>query len=207
MPITISCEVCNKTFTVKPYRAKTARFCSRQCGGKWHMANREMPRAHLSGNQHRKGKRPTNAFTSEQVSGKANAKWVAGERFECEFCNKSFFVKPWIIRQNGSPRFCSRECFRESGTFLGEKSPNWVGGPQTYRGRSWQKARSLVVKRDNGACQRCGRVVGDSISVHHIRPFREFASEAEANAMDNLICLCQSCHMKVEPRQPCQSSA
>jgi len=30
--IEITCKVCNKTFKVKPYREKTARFCSHRCG-------------------------------------------------------------------------------------------------------------------------------------------------------------------------------
>jgi hypothetical protein len=36
----IVCEVCRATFTVRPYRATTARFCSRRCGGAWHAKQR-----------------------------------------------------------------------------------------------------------------------------------------------------------------------
>ena len=165
------------------------------------MAHREMPHEHLIGNQHRKGKRPTNAFTSEQVSGSNNAKWVDGKPFICEHCSKVFYVKPWLIRQNGTPRFCTRECFEQSGVFVGEKSPSWVGGPQTYRGRNWRKTRLAAVERDSGVCQLCGKVIGKSIPVHHIYPFREFETEEQANVLDNLICLCQSCHMKQEPHE------
>jgi predicted HNH restriction endonuclease len=42
--------------------------------------------------------------------------------------------------------------------------------------------------------------------VHHIRPFREFRDSAEANQRENLIGLCQSCHMKTEPRIKGQSA-
>jgi hypothetical protein len=196
--ITKVCEVCGKEFSVKPYRAKTARFCSFACGGKWHMTHRVMRGPDMRGNTYRKGLRPTNAFTSERVRGSNNPRWVQGETFVCEHCGQSFTRKPWLVRQNGTPRFCSSKCFRASGTFRGERSPTWVGGPKTYRGRGWRKARLLAVERDKGTCQRCGKVLGDSIPVHHKRPFREFATAEEANALDNLICLCQSCHMKRE---------
>lgn len=198
--VTKVCEVCGKEFSVKPYRAKTARFCSFACGGKWHAEQRlaRIPKpwaaANLDGHRH---KSPTR-FTSETARGSSNPRWVDGETFTCEHCGKTFTVKPWVVRQNGTPRFCGRGCFIASGAFRGENSPVWVGGPQTYRGRSWRKARSLAVERDGGTCQRCGKVLGKSIPVHHIRPFREFATAEEANALDNLICLCQSCHMKRE---------
>lgn len=196
--ITKVCEICGKSFSVKPYRENTARFCSKVCGGKWHMTYRIMRGPDLRGNTYRKGMRPTNAFTSEQVRGRNSPCWKEGESFTCEHCGKSFRVKPWIIRQSGKPRFCSRACFCASGVFRGERSPTWVGGPQTYRGRSWRKARLLAVEHDQGTCQRCGKNLGQSISVHHIQPFREFATEQEANVLENLICLCQSCHRKQE---------
>jgi 5-methylcytosine-specific restriction protein A len=80
----------------------------------------------------------------------------------------------------------------------GEKSPFWVGGETTYRGKGWVEARLSAVERDKGVCQSCGKVVGRSISVHHIKPFRLFDNIKDANALDNLICLCQSCHMRIE---------
>ena len=198
--ITKTCEICGKAFLVKPYRAKLARFCSFECGGKWHaqtrLAHTPKPWAAANLDGHRQ-KSPTR-FTTERVKGKGTLNWIEGTEFTCEHCSKVFQVKPWIIRQNGTPRFCSRECFRTSGCFVGDKSPAWVGGPSTYRGRSWLKARLLAVERDKGTCQGCGKVVGSSIPVHHVHPFREFETAEAANQLDNLICLCQSCHMRQE---------
>lgn len=40
--IALACEICGTPFQVKPYRAKTARFCSRRCGGTWHLRHRKI---------------------------------------------------------------------------------------------------------------------------------------------------------------------
>lgn len=195
-----ACEICGGEFTVKPYRALTARFCSQACGGKWHMENRKMPNDHKIGNSYRKGLSPTNAFTSEQVSGENNPKWVPPIDLTCSMCERIFQTKPWILKQNKSVsghRFCTDLC---RVTFMrGENHPLYVGGPVTYRGRGWIEARKLAVARDKGVCQECSKYVGDSISVHHKIPYRTFSTPEKANQIENLICYCQSCHMKLEP--------
>ena len=164
------------------------------------MSNRQMPNDHKKGNEWRNGMRPTNAFTSEQAK---TMNVVQGEIHQCAECSKQFEVKPWVARQNSSKsgnRFCCQACHssymkREQS---GEKSKLWVGGITTYRGKGWLTARLLAVERDGGACQNCGEIIGTSIPVHHIKPFRTFASAAEANELSNLLCLCQSCHMQIE---------
>jgi hypothetical protein len=60
--ITKTCEICGSAYQVKPYRANKARFCSQQCGGKWHMSVRAMPNDHKVGNKWRAGQPPENAF-------------------------------------------------------------------------------------------------------------------------------------------------
>lgn len=164
------------------------------------MLNRSMPNDHKIGNKWREGLRPANAFTSKQAK-EMNS--VERESFKCAHCGNSFEVIPWIVRQNktkSGDRFCSKSCHslfkaeRESGP----NSKQWVGGITTYRGKGWLEARMLAVERDKGTCQTCGKVIGKSIPVHHIIPFRMFESTAAANHIDNLVCLCQPCHMKME---------
>jgi 5-methylcytosine-specific restriction endonuclease McrA len=200
-----NCETCGKGFTVKPYRAATARFCSFTCGGSWHAKTRLalVRKPFALGNQLRKGLRPAHTFTSEEVSGSKNIKWQEGVVLTCHQCAKVFRRKPWLIRQNNKNSkvfFCSRACFTKSEIWKGEKSPCWVGGPKTYRGRGWKQARLKAVERDDGTCQGCGKRIGPSIPVHHRTPYREFATPEEANRLENLVCLCQSCHMRQEPR-------
>lgn len=203
------CEVCGIQFSVKPYRAATARFCSQKCGGKWHMQNRAMPNEHKVGNQWRKGLRPANAFTSEQAR---TMNIVEGERHICRNCGAAFELKPWLARQNQSKsgeRYCSKKCHSDvmARERAGQLSTQWVGGITTYRGKGWLIQRRHAIERDAGTCQACGKIVGPSIPVHHIRPFRLFSTAADANALANLICLCQPCHMKVENSSPGETDA
>ena len=195
--VTLTCEVCGAAFGVKPYRANTARFCSYQCGGTWHLQNRPNPHPDPTGNKFRAGLPPTNAFKKDQNRGRQSPSWVEPLVFTCEHCQNTFERKPWMVKR-GAPRFCSRRCFTASGAFRGEKSATWVGGPTTYRGRGWLAARAKAIERDGGRCQICGRYKGSSIPVHHVIPYREFQTATAANVIENLVCLCPSCHMRLE---------
>lgn len=202
----LNCEVCGENFTVPPYRAKTARFCSQKCGGKWHCTNRLVgnDKSYMAGNRYAKGRRPVNAFTPAQVKGEKNHKWVAAVTITCEFCHKPFPLKPHAAKGR---RFCSRSCFTQSGAFAGEKSPCYVGGKNSRRGRSWRRIRLQIVGAQNGKCADCPKHLGLSLPVHHIKPWREFDSEAEANKLSNLVGLCQSCHMRREAAYGRESKA
>ena len=172
------------------------------------MSVRKMPDAHKIGNKWREGMRPANAFTSEQAR---TINLVPCIVVKCFHCGLDFGVKPWIFKQNKSKsgkRFCSNSChgLYKKVNESGANSAQWVGGITTYRGKGWTEARRAAVIRDSGVCQDCGKVVGSSIPVHHIIPYRMFNSASKANSLENLVCLCQSCHMKVESRnQPCQA--
>ena len=98
--------------------------------------------------------------------------------------------------------YCSKSCRSEHRrvALSGPNAPVWVGGPKTYRGRDWQRTRMRVVIEQCGHCAHCSTFVGRSLPVNHIRPFREFQAPEEANRRENLIGLCQPCHMRAEPR-------
>ena len=51
----------------------------------------------------------------------------------------------------------------------------------------FRKTKKLAIERDNGLCVLCGRVAAD---VHHI----VFRSQLGTSDLDNLVCLCRSCH-------------
>jgi 5-methylcytosine-specific restriction endonuclease McrA len=136
--------------------------------------------------------------------GAENGKFVPDVTLDCVACGGTFTRKPHRV---GGPefrgRYCSAQCrdiYRRDHE-AGPASPYWVGGAKTYRGRDWKRIRLLVVREQEGTCAHCGLFVGDSLPVNHIRPFRWFATAEEANQRENLVGLCQPCHMRAEPRR------
>lgn len=82
-----------------------------------------------------------------------------------------------------------------------KKHWNYQGGAVVRRGQSWGIQRKAARERDHYRCLGCGITeakLGKKLSVHHVIPFRRFATHAEANRLENLVSLCQSCHMRLE---------
>jgi 5-methylcytosine-specific restriction endonuclease McrA len=84
-----------------------------------------------------------------------------------------------------------------------EHHPRWKGGitPERqalYASREWKAAARAAKKRDGHACRRCGlmkkRGDGAPFDLHHVVPFECVALRA---AVDNLVYLCEPCHMWV----------
>ncbi len=92
-----------------------------------------------------------------------------------------------------------------------------IFAPNDY-GPNWDEQREAARQRDGFRCRQCGapspvgavttgegRGGGRQHDVHHIRPFREFGyvrgqneNYKLANALENLITLCPTCHHRVE---------
>jgi len=88
----------------------------------------------------------------------------------------------------------ARENIRKSQ--LGEKNHNWSGGKITERQKGindwkWREARIKCLERDNYTCQKCG--VKKQLCAHHIIPYGKVIDDT----IENLITLCESCHMKI----------
>lgn len=78
--------------------------------------------------------------------------------------------------------------------------------PNDY-GPNWMQQRDLARQRDGYACVECGKAEGPAQQhhVHHVVPFRKFGyrrgeNEAylQANALDNLMTVCPTCHRRIE---------
>lgn len=190
------CGSCGKPVSVRPveHEAGRGRYCSRRCAGlvsgKAKLAKRSVYEAN------------SGSFKAGEHLNTNHPRWVEPIRFTCEFCGSGFELKPWVVRQNGGARFCSKQCrSRYRSVFMsGSNAPDYVGGKLTYRGPDWIEARTVVIVDQKGACAHCGKFLGKKLPVHHIKPFREFETSGEANVRSNLVGLCQSCHMKAEPR-------
>ena len=173
--------------------AKRKRFCSRRCLG--------MSNARRLNATRRDPKEWAAANLPPPRYGRAHPRFAEPIALTCKQCGSLFGRKPWQMRQAGvTGDFCSARCrglWRKT-NLSGENSPHWLGGPKTYRGRGWKVARLAAVERQGGRCADCGKHVGVSLPVHHIRPFREFQTPLDANRAENLVGVCQSCHMKRE---------
>jgi len=167
------CLNCSETFEYNPNWEGEVKFCSMDCQNE----------ARRSGVWN-----PNSGLTTE----KSTCRWC-GEGFEFE------------SRHNRS--LCSEKCRREWLSWyrskqVGEDNHQWKGGyTDVDRGENWRLIRREALKRDDYSCQNCGVKHSETenwLTVHHIKPFRLFEKEEEANRMDNLITLCPTCHGKVE---------
>lgn len=88
----------------------------------------------------------------------------------------------------------------QQGIRKGKRCSWYKGGWIKDRGPDWLRVRKNILERDNYCCRHCGMTQKESrakrhaLSIHHIIPWRV----SHDNGPDNLLTLCQSCHMKEE---------
>lgn len=86
----------------------------------------------------------------------------------------------------------------------GSENPLWRDS-KGY-GDSWKQQREKALRRDNHRCRVCLKTeaqIGCSPSVHHIKPrfyWNVKEEHEEMNSLNNLICLCMSCHGRLEEK-------
>lgn len=179
--VELACEYCGKVFTRNLFEAqKTKRhFCSRKCFGKW------LSQHHPRGKNH-----PSYAGRIERT---------------CKHCGRKFETFPaWAKR--GESIFCSKECYStwQSGRPSTSTSPATLDEHRRRNyGPDWKQQRNKARQRDNYTCRLCNITENElekQLDVHHIVPFKEFGLKhhKEANQLDNLICLCPSCHLALD---------
>ncbi|MFB6295776.1 MAG: HNH endonuclease [Halobacteriales archaeon] len=144
---------------------------------------------------------PTCVAESEEFLGEARE--VDAERVteSCKQCGETMEVLRSDWERDGRT-FCSLDCYGEwlSEHRVGEDHHQWKGGDISYGGE-WWSVRRKARERDDHRCQRCGKTkdeIGREPDVHHIEPVREFDDPADAHRLDNVVCLCRSCHRTVE---------
>lgn len=167
--VVLECTVCGEEYSQKHSKKDNSRFCSRNCVGEW---------------------------MSENMTGENNRYDYNQIQFICEWCGDSYSA---VASRKNSTRFCSQKCLVEwrSREYSGENHPRWKGGKDYYRGSNWYRQRKKARERDNCECQHCGKKDAD-LDVHHIIPYRDFDDYEQANRLQNLITLCDSCHSHAE---------
>lgn len=192
----LTCAACGNEFSraVSHIKGKHgSQFCSRAC--------------HYAGRSTSATKRVVTKPYTYTAEGKAAlieaARKPKGRRVfhhaTCLNCGQHFDdVQGWRKRKSGMT-FCSLDCcnaYRK-----GANNPAWRGGYPGYYGPDWRALRRAARVRDDYTCQRCNKVMkrpGRVPDVHHIVPVSSFAEPNDANTIDNVVCLCHSCHMHVE---------
>ena len=170
--ITIICEICGRSFQVKNYRAKTARFCSQQCGGVWHAKNRLAQYKHTFTSENaprRYGQVPPNAFQA------GDTPWNKGKKgIHCS--PDTEFKKGYISHKRvpvGTVRIYARKNRDDVRAFIKTAEPN-----------TWKLRSVAIWEAVNGPIPR-GKV------IHHID------EDTLNDTIENLQLLSRAEHLKV----------
>ena len=108
----------------------------------------------------------------------------------CEYCSNKLERKRFNGRLEdfgvfNKRKYCNRDCMKKSYVMVGKNNQSWSTAHATAR-----KINELFLNKDS--CEICGSE--KSLDIHHID------GDWQNNNLDNLMCLCRSCHMKCERR-------
>lgn len=224
MKIVKKCLICGNEFLIKPYRDKTAKYCSKSCLGK-------SLKGHKSWN---KGKK----YTLEKIR--------KGKLVKCPICGKKVYRHPSQIKKGYL--YCSKKCWykvlperqrnsperieilkriRKRRDFKSEKylkmrseltkklyktgklKPRygkdnnfWKGGIASKQNSERNKAkyknwRKKVFERDGYICRIC-ECKGGNLHAHHIKPFAKYPKSRYL--IKNGLTVCRDCHSKIHGR-------
>jgi DNA (cytosine-5)-methyltransferase 1 len=106
----------------------------------------------------------------------------------CEYCGAKLERKRFDGRLEdfnvfSNRKYCNRECMKRGFLKIGEGEQGWATAHHTAR-----KINELILKKDS--CEICGST--QHLDIHHID------GDWQNNNLDNLMCLCRSCHTKHE---------
>jgi len=161
------CEVCGAEFSVKPFRAKTARFCSRECKASF-LSQKVEVKCAICGKLFKKGQtrvKPHKKYycsnscyakaRSEMMRGPNNPLWKENKlTHKCDWCGKVFEITPSRLKNNNS--CCSEDCSRKlsSRIYRGENHHSWNRVTKTclYCGKEYTVPQSM--KETSKYCSR-----------------------------------------------------
>lgn len=217
MPITLVCKTCGNCFRAYPSATKRystngpRKYCSYACAlaDPERMAHcRAAPElrtcAHCGKQYEYRKSRNGKRFCSPECDYAARGNGSLRRpdaliKFTCAYCGKS--SERYQSQNRGYVNlYCSQECHYEHR--IQQYASEWGEQNRNDRGPNWHRQRNKARKRDGYACRHCGvteKELGCGLDVHHLIPFRKFNGDwRRANELDNLICLCRSCHRTIE---------
>lgn len=120
-------------------------------------------------------------------------KYHYSKRKQCIDCGKPISNKAKRCRSCSKKGVCRPD-------MQGKNNWKWNGGWNPYYGPNWWSQRKKALKRDAYRCYLCGSNK-EQLNVHHQIPFSKCDNYKEANSLDNLITLCQKCHILAEKQE------
>lgn len=168
------CAYCGKEVKVKGrnQRSQKNSYCNRKC----------MAEAY-------KGRKPYNYLGGPQT-------------VKCTLCGKEF-KRTYSEAHKRKTHFCSTICegIWKSQNVRGELVYNWKGGYKNHTGVLWHQQQMACRERDKNVCRICGKTKAENgnknMSVDCRIPEVYFRGDfRSAYSLDNLWCLCSSCHSK-----------
>lgn len=178
-----NCEVCEKEFYVYPSEVETKRFCSANCRAKGVGTEKRKRVKRVCNNcqaTFETWPSKPSKFCSADCMGQFYSK-NGTKIYECDNCGGNFKRNPSNVRT--TLKFCSMKC-----------RDNYEFHPHEL---TWNRIRKMVLERDRRTCQDCGSSY-DVMHVHHKIPKRFYLEIMKAHDMENLITLCEPCHIKQE---------
>lgn len=187
---TRQCSQCQNDFYVRPSEErKGGIYCSMKC----YRMNR-----HKHTNKGFRMSPEARARIAECA--KRSKPWLVKDRARaCLNCGVVFSHR-YGVTAKIHQRFCSINCWHRYIKTNPHEHGNYIDGRSCHasRGPNWPGQRLLALQRDGYTCQSCG----DSsaiLHVHHIIPFHVFGDNyLAANALDNIVTLCNGCHPRIE---------
>lgn len=106
----------------------------------------------------------------------------------CKYCGEKLERKRFNGRLEdftvfSNRKYCNRKCMQKAYLKIGEHNQNWANAHTTAR-----KINELLLHKE--VCELCGS--DKNLDIHHID------GNWQNNNLDNLMCLCRSCHTKYE---------
>jgi len=207
MPVQLSCKFCGCSFSVKPYRADSAKYCSRECSDRAKECKGVEKECVTCGEGF--SVKPSRGDCakycsrdcyyekrSEELSGEDAPGWKGGRKVYlfCEWCGDEFSV--WQSRLERNCQFCSEGCKYNwlSKWQTGENHPHFKVDTINRNTTEYKDWRASVIKRDDYECQECGSE--RSLHAHHIEPIEDGGAITDVS---NGITLCASCHSDKHP--------
>jgi hypothetical protein len=179
--IELICSVCNKHFFVSSYYAKIRKYCSKSCGGKTKIGERNPFYGKSLSEDHRRKIHDARIKTIIKI---------------CPTCGNSFSNKGYSRKI-----YCSDDCGRSAikksnSRRCGKNSALWKGGIsyEPYCPRFTKEFKERVRAFFGYQCIECGTPQnGELLHVHHVNYNKQSCCD---NTIPLFVPLCRGCHTK-----------